>query len=602
VGDALEVPSAAECAQGRPCRIQTATFSVVPLDSSASLALFSHPPEIDFATGALTFSLGSFAFGNVSFAVTLSDSDGASSDPVQLTITVHRRNFPPAFGLTHANVWVPPFLSTSHEVSSLFTGVQVGPPAANEEQNYTVTISCPTTASNYIASGPSFRHEDFSLVLTTRPTPPLTNEEMTCSVTMQDTGGSTRHAVPEVEYFADARAQPDDEADELTLRIGFSGSQEPAGVVGQGWATMQSPADGNTFSARSMHAMVAYDGARGEYEGSVWVLGGYYSPPQDALPAWVPPSRRLLNAPNSSQVLSDVWRIDQGGCIAGDSLASCTNFTLVTASAQWPARHSHSGASYAGRMWLLGGAVGGAAAGEDVWSTYNGADWTLEAAVGGFGARMGASLVPLVRDGEGSDRHMLILAGGMAQTGQGEIFFGDVWGASWSVASNLTWKKLSSSPGFTPRAFHGASSTNFNGQPQVWLSGGFQSGLVAEGDVWSTSDGVTWTLESAQPPFKARAGHSMSYCRGKLYMVGGIAGSGGDVDSAPYLLQDAWAYDSSAWASVSDVLPFSSRESAAMACSGGERLVLSGGQNPDVGILDDLLASPCDPADPGCSQ
>jgi hypothetical protein len=48
-----------------------------------------------------------------------------------------------------------------------------------------------------------------------------------------------------------------------------------------------------------------------------------------------------------------------------------------------------------------------------------------------------------------------------------------------------------------------------------------------------------------------------------------------------------------AYAQVSPLLPFAEREAHAMACSGGARLVVTGGDNPDKGKLDDIQMSPC---------
>jgi hypothetical protein len=46
-------------------------------------------------------------------------------------------------------------------------------------------------------------------------------------------------------------------------------------------------------------------------------------------------------------------------------------------------------------------------------------------------------------------------------------------------------------------------------------------------------------------------------------------------------------------AQVSAMLPYPEREAHAVACSGGTRLLISGGDNPAKGMLDDILLSPC---------
>ena len=304
-----------------------------------------------------------------------------------------------------------------------------------------------------------------------------------------------------------------------------------------------------------------------------------------------------------SRALADVWRVDQGSCVEGDPLATCSHVTLVTAAAAWAARHSHSAAAFAGRMWIMGGAVGGSRVAEDVWSSLDGAEWTREAASAGVGARMGAVLVPLILPGEGANRHRLLLSGGMSQTGSGELFFGDVWGATWTEDGGLAWEQLTKSPGFPARAYQAWSQANFGGQPRVWISGGLgQEGEVG-GEIWTTADGVTWT-QMAKPPFAARAGHLMAYCRGEVYVLGGVGGAAANADQATYWLHDAWAYGEGTWRLVSGKLPLTPRESSAMVCSQGRRLVMSGGQKADGGRLKDVQISPCSvtQAGVGCSK
>ena len=55
------------------------------------------------------------------------------------------------------------------------------------------------------------------------------------------------------------------------------------------------------------------------------------------------------------------------------------------------------------------------------------------------------------------------------------------------------------------------------------MIGGFDGGY--KNDVWSSSDGVTWTQESASAAFPVRADHQVVAFNNKLWLIGGYDGS-----------------------------------------------------------------------------
>ena len=102
--------------------------------------------------------------------------------------------------------------------------------------------------------------------------------------------------------------------------------------------------------------------------------------------------------------------------------------------------------------------------------------------------------------------------------GAGNQYYNDVWsspdGINWSLdVANAPWQR---------RSHH--SVTVFGGR--MWLMGG-QSGqgisYYFQNDVWSSADGVNWTLELPAAPWAHRAGHTTVAFNNRLWLCGGAA-------------------------------------------------------------------------------
>jgi hypothetical protein len=121
----------------------------------------------------------------------------------------------------------------------------------------------------------------------------------------------------------------------------------------------------------------------------------------------------------------------------------------------------------------------------------------------------------------------------------------------WSSPDGITWTLETSTPGFTARTGH--TSVEFSGK--IWVLGGYD-GTSYKSDVWSSPDGVTWTQETAAAGWTARTQHSSLNYNGRIWVIGGLAStspSGGR-------LKDVWSsLDGVTWTQVTAAAEFSAR-------------------------------------------
>lgn len=96
-------------------------------------------------------------------------------------------------------------------------------------------------------------------------------------------------------------------------------------------------------------------------------------------------------------------------------------------------------------------------------------------------------------------------------------------GDTWSTADGVTWRNDAVSTPFGTRFLH--RFVVF--QNKLWCIGGVQSDTTFGqfwthyNDVWSSPDGVTWTLETGSAAFLPRCGHALMVFGNNLYVCGG---------------------------------------------------------------------------------
>ncbi|MFP6789949.1 MAG: OmpA family protein [Thalassolituus sp.] len=142
-----------------------------------------------------------------------------------------------------------------------------------------------------------------------------------------------------------------------------------------------------------------------------------------------------------------------------------------------------------------------------------------------------------------------------------------------------------STAAFSPRGYHQVVvfHDQVTGQDKLWLIGGYD-GRTYKNDVWSSSDGITWTEETASAAFSARYGHRVVVFpdpvtgKKKLWLIGGF-------DSSYIYKNDIWSSaDGVNWTEETASAAFSARQSHQVVVfpdpvTGEDKLWLIGGDN-----------------------
>ncbi|MDA3864903.1 MAG: hypothetical protein PF689_13660 [Deltaproteobacteria bacterium] len=133
--------------------------------------------------------------------------------------------------------------------------------------------------------------------------------------------------------------------------------------------------------------------------------------------------------------------------------------------------------------------------------------WWGKATISPFGARAGHTTVV--------HEDKIFLMGGFTLEENQAVALNDVW-----VSENgINWGQLLADAPWAPRANH--CSVVFAGR--IYVIGGNED-TEYYGDVWSTADGINWTLDST--PFSDRMGMECLVFENKIWVMGGVDYSG----------------------------------------------------------------------------
>jgi hypothetical protein len=203
-------------------------------------------------------------------------------------------------------------------------------------------------------------------------------------------------------------------------------------------------------------------------------------------------------------------------------------------------------------MWIIGGDVNQKHYQNDIWNSSDGKRWTRVAADAPWSPR--ALHYTVVH------RDRLWVIGGQtmpAFSPAPETFYRDIWtsrdGAHWEQVKPRE-------PYWQPRGMIGGAAVF---RDRIWILGGgtYDTPTTPQrkfySDVWSSADGVTWTLHTERAAWAARQYHDVAVWDGRLWVLEGYAQPDGN-------RKDVWhSADGVQWTELPDT-PWKPRHAASV--------------------------------------
>ncbi len=146
----------------------------------------------------------------------------------------------------------------------------------------------------------------------------------------------------------------------------------------------------------------------------------------------------------------------------------------------------------------------------------------------------------------------------------------------WSTSNMTTWNQiLSNDPNtgsrWSPRGLFN-SAVYF--QDKLWVLGN-KDDPAGSNDIWSSSDGITWT-QMGNGPWSARDTHSVAVFNNKLWILGGQSSNG----TSFYQLNDVWSSsDGINWNQATSNAPWTPRANSASVVFNNKLWILGGTNN-----------------------
>ncbi|KAK3606903.1 hypothetical protein CHS0354_018498 [Potamilus streckersoni] len=209
------------------------------------------------------------------------------------------------------------------------------------------------------------------------------------------------------------------------------------------------------------------------------------------------------------------------------------SWTEVTGNAGFDGRYYHTTAVFndgsADALWVIGG-YDGSYYRNDVWKSHDGITWTRVDPTGDvFSGRYGHTAA-VFNDGSGK---ALWVIGGDDSFNKNDVY---------KSSDGTAWTRVTAGAVFSARNSH--TTAVFDDKSgtgdALWVIGGWAGGIGSiKGDVWKSTDGITWQEITAEGPvFSGRYGHTTAVFddgsgTGKaLWVIGGYDGS--------YYRNDVW--------------------------------------------------------------
>ncbi len=199
------------------------------------------------------------------------------------------------------------------------------------------------------------------------------------------------------------------------------------------------------------------------------------------------------------------------------SSSNGSTWNQLTNNAAWGQRQGHASVYFLNKIWVLGGNDGITGNKNDVWSSPDGINWTQVTSNAAWSPR--SYHTALVYNNK-----IWVIGGG------DNSMMNDVW----SSPDGVSWTQATANAAWYPREYH--TSVVFNNK--MWVIGGKLQGFIGPtppGDVWWSSDGITWTPATTNAPWSPRASHSSTVFNNKMWIIGGYSYSSSST------LNDVWS-------------------------------------------------------------
>ena len=237
------------------------------------------------------------------------------------------------------------------------------------------------------------------------------------------------------------------------------------------------------------------------------------------------------------------------------------NWIQITSNASFSPRESPGVTVFDNRLWVIGGNVPNSLT-NDVWSSPDGNNWTLETEHGEFSPRTYHSVVTF-------DNRLWVIGGGSFLG-----YMNDVW----SSTNGKNWTLETEHAAFSPRLNFGVAVFN----NRLWVIGGshLEDGYErSTNDVWSSTDGKNWTLETEHAAFSPRYGNGVVATDNQLWMFAGNSTS------------DVWSStDGKNWTRINVNAPFCSAANNRVVVFNG-RIFVVGTCSSGQGVPNDVWSS-----------
>jgi hypothetical protein len=226
---------------------------------------------------------------------------------------------------------------------------------------------------------------------------------------------------------------------------------------------------------------------------------------------------------------------DNDGLSATDTMVVRTGLLWRTISPpkELLGRNGHSLVNFNDELFIVGGNR------TDILTSRDGISWTLLTEAAPFGKLFGHTTTVF--------NNRLWVIGGK----NGPNTFNNV---IWSSSNGVRWERTATIP-FDKRMYH--ASVAFDGR--LWVIGGLTDSETEpfRNDVWSTRDGINWTLAAKQAPFAERYGHACTVLDDRMIILGGFC----DAVGKPQTFGDLWeSTDGSEWRLVNANVPIAKEQ------------------------------------------